>query len=253
METNLVWSLAVSLEAIVVVRGVLTGLVRRYSLFYAYISCVFLREIVGLFSYQFAPNFYEPLYWPSEFATIVASYAVILEIFRQCLKHSPGIARTARKLLLAVFVLTVSYAATDLLHEQFASASRTIVELGRDLRYIEGALLLLVLWLLLRYRILLAPNILGVIIGYSFWVGLNVVNVGLWFLPGNEFSMLLRRLLPITYLATLAIWCCMLWSAQPEPVHPPENAIERDYEVLATKTRAILTRTSNRLAKVMRP
>jgi hypothetical protein len=155
--------------------------------------------------------------------------------------------------LFAVFVLTLSYAATDLLHGRFASGSRAIAELGRDLRYIEGALLLVMLWLFVRYRILLSPNLLGVIIGYSFWVGLNVVNLALWFLPGNEFSVLLRKLLPITYQAALTIWCFTLWSMQPEPAQPAESAIERDYEVLAAKTRAILARTSNGLARVMRP
>jgi hypothetical protein len=253
METTVIWWVGTSLTAVVLMRGMLVGLIRKYPLFYAYISCVLLKEIVGLLSYRFAPNFYEPLYWPSELATIVASYAVIIEIFRQSLRNSPGIARNAQKLLSVLFVLTLSYAATGLLHERFGTTSRAIAELGRDLRYIEGALLLVMLWLFVRYRILLSPNLLGVIIGYSFWVGLNVVNLALWFLPGNEFSVLLRRLLPMTYQAALAVWCFTLWSLQPEPAQPAESEIGRDYEVLAAKTRAILARTSNRLAKVMRP
>jgi len=253
METNVIWWTGTSVTAIVLIRGALVGLLRKYPLFYAYISCVLLKEIVGLLSYQFARNFYEPFYWPSELATIVASYAVIIEIFRQSLRHSPGIARKAQKFLLAAFVLTLSYAATDLLHGQFASASRAIAELGRDLRYIEGALLLVMLWLFVRYRILLGRNLLGLIGGYSFWVGLNVMNLALWFLPGNGFSVFLRRLLPITYVGTLTIWCLALWSSQPEPAQSAENAIERDYELLAAKTRAALARTSERLVRVMKP
>jgi hypothetical protein len=253
MEMNVIWWVGTSLVAAVLIRGVLVGHLRRFPFFYAYMSCVLLKEIVGLLSYQFATNFYEPLYWRTELATIVASYAVIVEIFRQSLRHNPGIARKAQKLLLAVFALTVSYAATDILQGQFATASRAIAEVGRDLRYIEGALLLVMLWLFVRYRILLGPNLLGLIIGYSFWVGLNVVNFAFLFLPGNEFSVLLRRLLPITYVATLTIWCVALWSSRPEPVQPTEGAIERDYELLAAKTRSILARSSARLVRVMRP
>jgi hypothetical protein len=212
-----------------------------------------LTDILSLVCYQFAPNFYRSLYWPTELATIVASYAVIVEIFRRSLRHSPGIARKAQKLLLAAFVLTVTFATTDLLHGRFANTSRAIAEIGRDLRYIEGALLLLMLWLFVRYRILFGSNLLGLIIGYSFWVGLNVVNLALMFLPGNEFSSLPRRLEPMTYVATLTIWCVALWSSRPEPVQPGEDAIERDYELLAAKTRSILARTSNRFARVMRP
>jgi hypothetical protein len=242
METHVIWWVGTSLVAVVLLRGALGGNLRKYPLFYSYMSCVLVKEVVGLLSYRFAPNFYGPLYWPTELATIVASYAVMVEIFRQSLRHSPGIARKGLKLLLAAFVLTVSYAATDLLHGRLANAARTIAEAGRDLRYIEGALLLLLLWLFVRYRILLGPNMLGLIIGYSFWVGLNVINLTLVFLPDNEFWVLARRMEPITYVATLTIWCIALWASRPEPVQPTESAIERDYELLAVKTRSILAR-----------
>ena len=252
METNLIWCIGASLEAVVLIRGALTGLLRRYPLFYVYITCVLLKGVIALWSYAFAPDLYQSLYWITELATIVVSYGVIVEIFRAGLKHNPGIANKSQKLLLSVFALTLGYAATDLLHGRFASAARGIVELGRDLRYIEGALLLVMLWLFIHYRISLGRNLLGLIGGYSFWVGLNVVNLMLWFLPGNGSSVLLRRLLPITYVATLAIWCLALWSCQSEAAKPPEGAIERDYEFLATKTRTILARTSH-LLRVLRP
>ena len=242
METHVIWWAGTSLVAVVLIRGALVGNLRKYPLFYSYISCVLVKEVAGLLSYRFAPNFYRPLYWSTELVTIVASYAVMVEIFRQSLRYNPGIARKGLKLLLAAFTLTVSYAATDLLHGRFANATRAIAEVGRDLRYIEGALLLLLLWLFVRYRILLGPNLLGLIIGYSFWVGLNVINLALVFLADNEFSALARRLEPITYVATLTIWCIALWASRPEPVQPTEGAIERDYELLAVKTRSMLAR-----------
>lgn len=253
METHVIWWVGTSLAALILIRGALAGNFSKHPLFYWYIGCVLLTDIVSLVCYQFAPNFYRRLYWPTELATIVASYAVIVEIFRQSLRHNPGIARKGQKLLFAAFALTVSYAATDLLHGRFADATRAIAEVGRDLRYIEGALLLLLLWLFVRYRILLGPNLLGLIIGYSFWVGLNVINLALVFLPDNQFSALARRLEPITYVATLTIWCVALWASRPEPVQPREGAIERDYDFLAAKTRSILARTSDRFVKVMRP
>jgi hypothetical protein len=253
METQIIWWIGTSLVAVVLIRGAQVGNVVKYPLFYSYIGCVLLKEVVGLLSYRFAPNLYRPLYWATELATIIASYVVIVEIFRQSLRHNPGVARKAQKLLLAAFVLTITFATTDLLHGRFANTSRAIAEIGRDLRYIEGALLLLMLWLFVRYRILFGSNLLGLIIGYSFWVGLNVVNLALMFLPGNEFSVLPRRLEPVSYVATLTIWCVALWSSRPEPVQPREGAIERDYELLAAKTRSILARTSDRFVRGMRP
>ena len=253
MDKQIIWWVGTSLTAVILIRGGLARNSTRYPLFYCYIGSVLLKEIVGLFCYQFYPHLYRPAYWLTELATIVASYAVMVEIFRHSLRHNPGISRKGQKLLLAAFAITVSYAATGLLHGRFADATRAIAEVGRDLRYIEGALLLLLLWLFVRYRILLGPNLLGLIVGYSFWVGLNVINLAIVFLPDNEFSTLARRLEPVTYVATLTIWCAALWSSRPEPVQPAEDAIERDYDLIAAKTRSILARTSHRFVRVMRP
>jgi hypothetical protein len=193
------------------------------------------------------------VYWPTELATILASYAVIIEIFRWSTRHKPGIRRLTQNALLIVFTLTLAYAASDFVQGRLGSLSHAIADLGRDLRYVEAGILLVMLWLFLRYRIPLGRSLLGLIIGYSFWVGLNVVNLAFWFLPGNEFSILLRGLLPATYLITLSIWCVTLWSAHPEPVQPSETKIEQDYELLAGKTQTILARTSTRVARIMRP
>ena len=131
--------------------------------------------------------------------------------------------------------------------------SGAILELGRDLRYVEGGVLLAMLGFLAHYRVSLGRNLLGLIIGYSFWVGINVVNLSLWFLPGNEFSILLRASLPATYVIALAIWCVTLWSAQTECVQPSETDIQRDYEFLAGETQGTLTRTSSQVARIMKP
>ena len=136
---------------------------------------------------------------------------------------------------------------------KFSSASRAIAALGRDLRYVEASVLLLMLWLLRPYRIPLGRCLLGLLIGYSFWVAINVVNLAFWFVPRNEFSNLLRGLLPTTYLLTLGVWCVTLWSAYPQPTKPAETKIERDYELLAVNTQAVLARTFNRLVWIMRP
>jgi hypothetical protein len=253
MFANFIWLTAIALEVVILLRGALTGLLKRYPLFFTYIACVLLKEIIGLLTRAWAPKLYEPLYWPADLAAILASYAVMVEIFRWSTRHKPGIRRLTQRALLTVFALTVAFAASNFVHGKFSSPSRAVAALGRDLRYVEAGVLLLMLWLLLRYRILLGRNLLGLLIGYSFWVGINVVNLAFWFVPGNEFSSLLRGLLPTTYVFTLGVWCVTLWSAYPEPAQPAETKIERDYELLAAKTQAVLARTSTRVVRIMRP
>jgi hypothetical protein len=252
MDANIIWWSAIALEGAVLCRGVFASLLRKYSLFYFYIGCILTTDLLRFCCYEFAPNHYQAFYWYTEVLTITASYGVILEIFRRSVRHHPGIARTVQTVLLVVFVLALSYAATDLLQGEFVSFARAIAELGRDLRYVEGALLLVMLWLFGRYRLSLGPNLLGLVVGYSFWIGINVLNLAFLFLPGNEFSINLRKLLPLTFLATLIIWCMTLWSARPEPAQPGIVELEHDYNLLAAGTRSVLARTSRRLARTTR-
>ncbi len=230
MLANFIWWTAITFEVVILLRCGLTGLVKKYPLFFSYIGCVLLTEIIGLLTNALAPKLYVLLYWPADLATILASYAVMVEIFRWSTRHKPGIRRLTQRTLLTVFAVTVAFAASNF-----------------------AGVLLLMLWLLLRYRIPLGRNLQGLLIGYSFWVGMNVVNLAFWFVPGNEFSILLRGLLPTTYLFTLVVWCVTLWSVYPEPVQPAETKIERDYELLAAKTQGVLARTSTRLLRIMRP
>jgi hypothetical protein len=253
MRTYLIWSIAIALEAILLLRGTQTRLVRKYPLFYVYIGCVLATEIISLFSYRFASDSYAPLYWSSEFVIVVASYCVIVEIFRCSTRHKPGIRRLTQNVLLTVFVITVAYAFSDLAQGGFRSQTRAIADLGRYLRYVEAGVLLIMLWLFARYRIPLGRNVLGLISGYSFWLACNIVNLAFLFQPSHELSIVVRGLFPATYLLTLIIWCASLWSAQPEPARPRENRIERDYELLATNTNAILARTSNQIFRIFRP
>jgi hypothetical protein len=253
MFADFIWCIAITLGAAILLRGTQTGLLKKYPLFFTYIGCVLLAEIIGLLTNTFAPKLYEPLYWPADLATILASYAVMAEIFRWSTRHKPGIRRATQRALLTLFAVTAAYTASTLVHDKFSSASRVVVALGRDLRCLQAGALLLMLWLLMRYRIPLGRNLRGLLIGYSFWVGINVVNLALWFIPGKEFSNLLRGSLPTTYDLTLTIWCVTLWFAYPEPVQPAETKLERDYELLAAKTQAVLARTSRSLERIVRP
>jgi hypothetical protein len=252
MDTNLIWLSVIALEATVILRGLRAALLKKYPLFYAYVGCVFLIELLRVFCYKASPSFYPAFYWDTEPVTIAASYAVIFEIFRQALRHNPGMARVAQKLLLVVFVIALTYSASDLLHGGFASMARATADLGRYLLYVKGVLLVVILWLFGRYRISFGRNLLGLTAGYALAVGLDVMNVALLSFPGHESSIGLRKLLPTTYLVTLIIWCASLWSVQPGPAQPEESAIDRDYGLLVGKTMAAFAHLSERGGRTFR-
>ena len=252
MGANFLWWLCILLETALVVRGIYSKLFNRYRLFYIYLSCILCTEIIRLYCYRVAPDSYPSLFWYTELATIVASYAVIVEILLASLRSYPALSRRVIHLLWIVFVLTLSYACCDLLANGFVSFPRVAADLGRDLRYVEGALLLLVLWFFGRHRISLGRNLGGITIGSSAWIGANVINLALLSFKGQEFSSLLREILPVTYLAALSVWFLSLWSAAPKPVSQIAIECNEDLATVSMKTRAAIAGTSDRFLKVMK-
>jgi len=71
------------------------------------------------------------------------------------------------KRLTRCVALASIYAASDLVQGGFSSISRALADLSRNLRYVEAGILLVMMWLFVRYRIALGRNRLGVMIGYS--------------------------------------------------------------------------------------
>src|SRR5713101_8428747 len=62
MFANFIWWTAIALEVVILFRGALTGLLKKYPLFFTYIGCVLLKEIIGLLTNALAPKVYAPLY-----------------------------------------------------------------------------------------------------------------------------------------------------------------------------------------------
>src|SRR5258705_373263 len=108
MDTNLILLSGIALEIAVLFRGLRAARLKKYPLFYAYIGCVLLIELLRAICYRVSPNFYPVFYWHTELVTIAASYAVIFEIFRQALRYNRGVARVAQKVLLVVFVIALA-------------------------------------------------------------------------------------------------------------------------------------------------
>jgi hypothetical protein len=252
MFSQSVWWIGIALECTLLIRGAITGNLTSYRLFYWYIACVLFKDLAVFVTYVFAPTAYAIVYWPLELATVLASFAVIVEIFRGTVRHNPGIVRFVQHFLVFAFTTTTAYVCVKFSYRGLTSIYRAIEQLGRDLRLVEGALLIALLWLLIRYRIVVGRNLLGLVIGYSFWIGINLTDFAFLPSPGDETSHLLRAIVPTSYTITLAFWCSILWHAQAERAYPTTQ-LDHDYDFLAAKTRSLIARTSQTVTRAMKP
>ena len=252
MAANFLWWVCILLETALLVRGISSELAKKYRLFYGYIICILGGELFCLVFYQFARDRYESVYWYTQLATVIASYAVIIEILQQSLRSYPVLSKPVTRTLCIIFALTVSYACCDLVANGFVSFARLAADLGRYLRFVEGALLLMMLWFFVRHRLPLGRNLGGIAIGSAIWIGANVINLAFLSLPGQEFSAFLRELLPITYLLALIIWCFSLWSAAPSCAGRLAGEPEEHLGLLTIKTRSMVAGVSRRFLKALR-
>ena len=252
MFSHSVWWVGIALQCTLLIRGAVSGNWTRYPLFYCYIACVLFKDLAVLVAYVYVPSAYAVVYWPVEFATVLASFAVIIEIFKGTVRHNPGILRCVQYFLLAAFGITMSYVCGKFSYRGLTSIYRGIEQLGRDFRLLEGVLLIALLWLLIRYRITLGRNLLGLIVGYSFWIGINLTDFAFLPSPGDETSHFLRAVIPTSYTITLAVWCSALWHAHPERTQS-STQLDHDYDYLAAKTRALIGRTAETVTRAMRP
>lgn len=245
MSGYLIWWTTIGLEILLLVRSGRGRVAGKFPIFYCYLTSVLLISLLRVSCYRFYPIHYQNLYWCTEFLSVLAGYGVIFEIYKKSLSNHPGVSRRAQKAVVVVLVVTLIEVAANTFNHLDESWVQGIAKLGRDLRYVELTLWIIMLAVLSLYRIPASRNLKGLISGYGLFIALSVVNLAFVSQPQNPLVGLASRLAPTAYLVTLLIWCGTLWSVHPEPAAPPVDLIERDYQVLALRTRATFGRAKN--------
>lgn len=240
--TQILWWIGNATEAFILARSVKGKLYGKYPAFYFYLSTVLFIELLRFATYTLQPSLHRVLYWYTEYVAATVGYAVILEIYRQALKSSPGAARIARTFLLGVLAAVILKVMVNALSGPVWSPAATSAELERNLRTVQLLLLFGIVALLAYYRIPTGRNLKGIAFGYGFYICASVMSLAFGSLPGYALRPEWRHVQPIAYLAALFIWGCTLWSYQPSPEPETESEIERNYRILAEQTRRVLSR-----------
>lgn len=240
MFTQILWWLGIALEVLILVRSVKGNLCQKYPAFYLYLGVLLLIEVLRFSVYVFKPQFYGPFYWYTEFLATTIAYAVILEIYRQALTNSPGVARIARPLLWGVLGAVILKATLSAVNQLIWSPATTQAELERDLYTVQALLLAGIIALVAYYAVAASTNLKGIIFGYSTYVYASVISLAFGSLPGYGPRPGWRLVQPIAYLVALLIWSCTLWSYSPNLAAETESKIDRDYKLIAQQTRRAL-------------
>ncbi len=240
MLSTLLWLAGMFFEFVILVRAIQAKTLAKYSYFYTYILGVFCVSVGLYIGRTVSPEFYEAWYWPTQFATLALGCGVVLEIVRQALAAYPGAERVARLASCAVFVATFCY------WEWYAARRAewlpfdATVLLERDLRVIEALVVATVLAVVFYYRIELGRNVIGMIVGFGFYVGMSLSTLAVRAFAGPRFNAAWGIVQSSSFLVATVVWTFALWSYRPNPAAPELELAGAEYESLVHGTKARL-------------
>lgn len=228
-------------------------MLKRFPIFYGYVACVLLRDVSAIPIYRMSPGLYRPFYWSTAFVTAILGYAVILEIYGRSLARFAGVARFIRAVLVGLLFLVAARAFAELFGATTNPLTSSAALLECDLRTLQAILLGVLLAILSFYRIPIGKNLRGIIVGYTLYVGVRVIELTAYTQLEKATGTFVSKIEPISYLICLVVWTVALWSRGSEPIADTAPSIEQDYDLLMRQTRTQLLRACAFLTRTVRP
>jgi hypothetical protein len=197
--------------------------------------------------YAFRSGIYPYAYWLYFLLSIVVEFAVLVEISDHLFEPFPAIRQLGRLLTIIIsLVLGLVYILPTILYPHGGQS----VLLGFALRasLTKGVILSALLLAARHYRLQIGRNVAGLILGFSIYLGVNVVNFAAYGLFSHLYDNILWVMSPIAYTLCLGVWLVALWDFVPVPRARTTSPIAgRDSEVVVLE----LTRFNNELSKFL--
>ncbi len=247
-----IWCVGVFLEMLLLVRGFQEKLLQQFPIFYAYLFFVAVNDCIRMSVYRWSSSHYFQVYWITQFLSLTLGSGIIFEIYRVALRSYPGTARMTRYVLLTVFVAIFAKSVTAPSGDVLSRVAGASLMLERNLRIVQGLAVVTLVLLFLWYAIPFGKNLKGILLGYSLFIGLSIVQMTLWLYSWEQIKPFWPYAQPMCYLMVIGIWVRTLWSAHPLPEAIPDSQLECDYELLLASTRDRFGRALARLGWAVR-
>jgi hypothetical protein len=253
MLSLIIWWVAMSLEALLLIRAVYRRSVAKYPFFFLYLGSVLLSDVLLYYIYRAHPLLYSGWSRQAEVLNIVLGYGILLDIFGNVLSRYPGAERLARVSGLVVFAIIFAAALFyPLISPSTQNAHLRYSVLERDFLSVQAVFFMGILGIISYYRVDTGKNIRGMIAGYGFWLGTSVVMLGMGSYNAASFNGVRVFVQPFSYILSLVIWLIALWNYAPAPASLPVLAPNPDYDVLVTTTAGTLAKIRGDLGRASR-
>ena len=200
----------------IVVRAVQGGVLSRLWLFYSYLIYSLTTGVVTIGAYYLALGSYASIFWFAFLTTVIAEFAVLLQLADYIFAPYPAIRQIGRFLTVSIGVMfTALYIGPSLLEP--APRSLTILDLVVRSSVAKAAIVIVLLVAARYFRIKLGKNIAGIMIGFAIYLALSTANFALAETYGrSQYGQTFATVGPLTQTLTLLVWAIALWEPQPD-------------------------------------
>jgi len=249
---TILWA-GIVLETLIIASSIWSGLLSRYAAFYCYIAFVLVSDVSRLVVLKEFYSHYRMWWWATEYVGVLLGYWLLMDILEKALKPYAGVRKFARGVGLATLAAVLAFTFLEwLLENKSVLARLTSIEVERNLRGAEVALLFVLLVVIVVYGAALGRNLKGIVLGYGLYLALDLVANAARSHFGPSFQKIWSDVHTYSYLCALVIWTVSLWSYAPVQLSAGSVALESDYEKLAQATREKLNAIGTHLGRTGR-
>lgn len=239
--------LSLLLEGIIIWRARAGKFLSRFPLFYSYLMLVFMGSAGAYAARWLSPRYYEGSFWIFFMVTLVAEFAVLVEISDHIFNSYPAVRSLGRMLTGAISIgFFVFYIVPALAVP--GSPGGHVAELVKRSSVTKAVIIVCLLAVARSFDLPMNTNTSGMMVGLGLYLSSNIVNFELAArLNRAQYGSTFAIVGPVSYTLCLLVWTVALWRYEPAVIFSRE-ARPGD----ATLVPDLLGRFNNSLSRLLR-
>ncbi len=203
------------LEATLLFRSHRDKFLSQFPLFYSYVAYVLCGSAAAYVVYLLTPVYYPAVYWFHFLITLIAEFAVLVEVSDHMFNPYPAIRRLGRLLAIGVSItFFFFYILPPLLAPRPPDVA--IIDLVKRSSLTKAVVIIFLLSAARYYRTPLGTNVSGILLGFSAYLATNVANFALLERYGRAlYGRTFSNIIPLSYTLALLVWTRALWRYEP--------------------------------------
>jgi len=198
-----------------ILRGLGTRALKLFPLFYSYIIYIFCGSLILYLIYWLGAQIYPLAYWLYYLVSILAEFAVLVEISDHIFRAYPAIRNLGRAITLVISIaLGLVYVFPAILES--AHRGPALFEFALRAAVTKVVILVALFYVARHYGTVLGRNVAGLMFGFSIYLGINtaILAVGKTFEPALGGNVL-WVMAPLAYALCALVWTISLWEPAP--------------------------------------